>query len=68
MLTTSSIARHFGCTSKTIGNWVRAGKFPAPSLRSPTGRPLWPESVIQPAAAAFPQVDVADFDEQQPAA
>jgi hypothetical protein len=40
------VAEHFSRHPDTIKAWVRRGTFPPPVLL-PSGRPVWPASVLQ---------------------
>ena len=42
------VANYFSTTTRTVDNWIRAGRLPQPD-RLPNGRPAWRESVIRAA-------------------
>jgi len=46
MMSTRQVADFCGVSTRTIGNWISAGKISAPA-RLPNGRPAWPESVVK---------------------
>jgi predicted DNA-binding transcriptional regulator AlpA len=50
-LAKKDVARLFGCTTQTVTNWVRAGRFPPPDTL-PNGRPGWRQSAISAAVAS----------------
>jgi hypothetical protein len=50
-MTRPQVARHYGVCGETIKNYVRRGQLPAPT-KSPSGRDIWDEALIRPAATA----------------
>jgi predicted DNA-binding transcriptional regulator AlpA len=50
-LSKPEVARLYGCTPRSIDNWVQRGKLPHPD-RLPNGRPAWRESVVRGAVKA----------------
>lgn len=48
-LSKTKLALRFGVTTRSIDNWVKAGRLAAPH-RLPNGRPAWPASVVEAAA------------------
>jgi hypothetical protein len=59
-----AVAKHFSRHPDTIRAWVKSGKFPKPTLL-PSGRPAWPDTVLQhglnsDTADALAGIDFAD--------
>jgi predicted DNA-binding transcriptional regulator AlpA len=46
-----AVARIFGCSTRSLDNWVKRGQLPKPE-RLPNGRPAWRESVIRGSVAS----------------
>jgi len=44
-LSVGQVARLFGVSGATIGNWVALGEFPAPHV-FPLARPAWPVAEV----------------------
>lgn len=52
-MTTARVARILGITKRTLHNWIKAGKVPAPEVNPENGYLLWKMSDVDVARNAL---------------